>query len=393
MKKAAKNESPAKNKTKSFQKTKKTTSLKLAKKPVTYKAFKIAEHHETGRLIHHRHTSHLLLFLILMLFGLFLIASDSYVQSLNNSGTVVIGTIVTGPPPEIGSKITYPANDAEFDNALIKVKGSCSNGAFVSIRDDNVFAGSTYCTEAGVFSLQIQLHSGKNVLTSFNYDNLNQAGPATSSVTVYLKNNGQKVATVPQSVISQTIQTLPSNPTTITGLNNNFSDCSNYNVGDIPADDEPHITLVCVPRLFLPELPQTLGILAWGGTPPYAVSVDLGNDSNDLISIPSVGYRTMKFSYAVPNIYKLSFKLKDQTGKQATIQTTVQVSGSISTPTATDSNNNQVGIGQTVASSLSSAPMPLYIVALAVTLGFWGGDLYDRKYGSCKSHKRRRRTV
>jgi len=38
-------------------------------------------------------------------------------------------------------------------------------------------------------------------------------------------------------------------------------------------------------------------------------------------------------------------------------------------------------------------PVPLYILAVAITLGFWGGDLFDRKFGAGKHRQRYRRSA
>lgn len=391
MKKATKRISTAKTKKRSTSRSKNEVSLKYPEN-IILRHLRLVEHSKTGKVIHHQHTSHLLLFLLLMVLGLFLLASDSYVQSYTSSGTVVVGTIVTGPPPETGAVITYPNDQADFDDKIIDVKGTCKKNSFVIVSNNNVMAGSAACTEAGIFSLQIQLSFGKNVLSALNYDNLNQVGPNSPLTVVFLRKDGNEVATIDPSISAQSIQSLPVNPTTISGLNNNFSDCNSYKVGELPVDDIPHITIVCAPRLFLPELPQVLGVLAWGGTPPYAVSIDMGNETNELLSIASPGYKTLKFSYAVPNIYKLSFKLKDTAGKSASIQTSVQVSGEIASATTTPSAGNTSSDG-TIFSSLSKSPTPLYLVAVAVTIGFWGGDLFDRKFGSGKIHKRKRKAV
>lgn len=301
----------------------------------------------------------------------------------------MVGAIVTGPAPTVGVQITSPADGAKVnDNPLVDIKGTCQAGSYVIVRSNGIMAGSTTCSEAGVFSLQIQLTTGKNELNALNYDNLNQPGPATASIVVYLIKNGVQTLTA-----SPTVAT-PVNPTTITGLNN-FSDCSSYNVGNLPVDDEPHITIACMPRLFLPDLPQLLGVLAWGGTPPYAISIDSGNDSSsDLLSLPSAGYRTLKLYYSVPNTYKVAFKLKDQTGKLATIQASVQVSGEKpATAQSTVVDNTTDTLAGSVITSISKTPTPLYLVAVAVTIGFWGGDLYDRKYGAGKRPTRRRKST
>lgn len=37
-----------------------------------------------------------------------------------------------------------------------------------------------------------------------------------------------------------------------------------------------------------------------------------------------------------------------------------------------------------------NTPVPFYLLAVAITLGFWGGDLFDRKFGSGKNCRKRK---
>lgn len=62
-------------------KTKKTAikkaSVKLNNKKPKLISFKLSEHKHTGKLIHHRHTSHIALVGILLMTGLFLYVNKS----------------------------------------------------------------------------------------------------------------------------------------------------------------------------------------------------------------------------------------------------------------------------------------------------------------------------
>ncbi len=141
----------------------------------------------------------------------------------------------------------------------------------------------------------------------------------------------------------------------------------------------------------MPEIKQTLGVLVWGGTPPYALSVNFGDDSGTnptLISLSGPGYKKIQFSYAVPNTYKIKFKLTDQTSQTAVVQTAIQVNGETepsSAATALKNFTNQLFGGKPWYES----PVPFYLLAIAITLGFWGGDIFDRKYGAGTRKTRR----
>lgn len=373
-------------------KSKRTTKIKESK---SSSLLRVVDTKHTGKIIHHKHTSHFVLLMLLALLGLFLFASDSYVRSFSSkSSSLVVGAIIAGEAPKTSAVIKAPADGAQFDKDTVDVSGVCEKNSFVIIHNNNVIAGTAPCSEAGVFSLQIQLTVGKNVLTSLNYDNLNQVGPVSSTVTVYLRQNGSFSSTVTPSTLSSTLQTLLVNPTIISGLKTDFN-CENYSIGELPESTEPRITVACMPRLFLPEMTQVMGVLVWGGKPPYALSVDKGDGSNDIVSIAKAGYKTLQLNYTVPNIYKVDFKLKDHSGKTAIIQTSVQISGvveGVGSALNTDDENNP-STGGLLVEAVSNAPATMYLTAVAVVVGFWCGDLFDRKYGAKKPHSRKSKTV
>lgn len=361
---------------------------------------KLIEPKHTGKLIHHRHTSHLALFIVIVLVGIFLLLNQSFVVAepftqpdnspTTNSGSVSVGVIVPGPPPSIGAKITSPANGVNLSDDIINVSGTCEAETFVVIKNNDITAGSTICTSASIFNLQIQLHFGSNSLSALNYDNMNQAGPNTEVVVVYV--NSSSVAATTIKTISPII---PSNPSIITGVDSN-EECGNYKSSNVSTGGDPHIAVVCVPRLILPNTNHLLGVMAWGGAPPYAVSIDFkdglpeddsASDDDMLLSLSAPGYKAISFNYGVPNIYKIALKLTDSNGKTAIVQTAVQVSGKIATaPAATI-------IDDIFGSSWFQSPVPFYTLAVAITLGFWGGDIFDRQFGISNYQRQNKRVI
>lgn len=372
---------------KRFKKLTKTASKSVflvhAKHPLL-RYFRLINHKHTGRLIHRRHTSHLILMAMLLIVGLLLYVSAGFAQvrswQMTSSGNVSVGVIVPGPAPTVGAVITTPVDGANFtDEKIINVMGTCARNTFVVVQDNNKLAGSTVCTEAGIFELQIQLQSGKNVLSSLNYDNLNQSGPATKVVTIYVTPT-IIVTEVTEPILSA--PTLPTNPSIIPGVSSNPSNCDSYNSGDLPTGGEPHVEIVCVPRLFGSGLQQVMGILAWGGSPPYAININGINDSDDnLMSMPSPGYKKVLFSYANVGVHKISIKLKDKDDKVAIVQTAIQVNGVTETPIEALAND-------VLYKSWLETPVPLYVITVALTLGFWCGDLFDRNFGADKRYRR-----
>jgi hypothetical protein len=342
--------------------------------------FRLIEHKLTGKLIHHRHTSHLALAIMLLFVGFFLYVNDAVVRAETRSGYISIGVTVSGHIPTIGATIISPVGGLELSNQhLLTVSGTCEKGAFVVVSDNNFLAGSTVCTDTGVFSLEIHLSAGENTLTALNYDNLNQPGPATPRVTIYMSQTGGETLDIST--------TLPINPSLIPGVQSTISNCSDYKSDSVTIGGEPHIAVVCIPRLFSINTLQTMGILVWGGSPPYALSIDMGDQQEDiLISLPTQGYRIISFSYASSGNYKIELRLKDKDGKTAVVQTSTQVNGEIFNPITNITND-------IFNKSWFETPVPFYLLAVSITLGFWGGDIFDRKFGASKLRGRTRKTA
>ncbi|MCX6728304.1 MAG: hypothetical protein NTV39_00840 [Candidatus Saccharibacteria bacterium] len=391
-------------------KSKKRSALVSSKKVAPIKAylpglhqFRLVAHKHTGKLIHHRHTSHLALFVILLVVGFFIYASSGFALATPDpsSGSVTVGAVVQVPPPTKGATITSPTNGYKVkDQIIIDVSGTCLEEMFVVVQDNGITVGSAVCTNAGIFSMQIQLGFGENVLTALNYDNLNQPGPATPSVTITVDQtvfDNTPISITTTDTIETVAAAIPDNPSIIPGAPStaSYSSCDDYIPGNLPTGGPLHVSIVCVPRLFMPELKQTMGVLVWGGTPPYALYVNFGDASNNeptLISLTGPGYKTIQFSYAVPNTYRIKFRLTDQTNQTAVVQTAVQVNGETepsSASTALKNFTNQIFGGKPWYES----PVPFYLLAIAITLGFWGGDIFDRKYGARTQHRRKKARV
>ena len=357
-----------KNSTKS--RPKKPTAVKLvhAKRPVL-KHFRLVEHKHTGKLLHFRHSSYVALMGILLVVGFFLAMS----QNITSAESVTIGAIVQSPAPTVGAVITSPVQGFNIVNINPSmVSGTCLADSFVTIYNDGALSSSNYCTSAGIFSVNVQLHAGTNVLTARNFDALNQAGPDTPSVTVtFTTDTPTSEVTVPQLPFSPLV--IPGVSTITTGTS---SECADYQqAGSLPVGGEPHVAVVCVPRTIAIAQDHTIGVLVWGGDPPYALNFKWGNGNTTLVSLDKPGYKAVNVHYASSGIYNISVQLTDHSSKAATGESAVQVTGTASQPFA------QV-INTILSSSWFETPVPLYLSAVGVTLGFWGGDIFNRRFGA-----------
>lgn len=82
--------------------------------------FRLAEHKHTGKLIHHRHTSHLALIVILIIVGFFLLISNNVVRAQSDSESVLINAIVPGLAPAIVTEESKTSTTIT-DNAMSNI--------------------------------------------------------------------------------------------------------------------------------------------------------------------------------------------------------------------------------------------------------------------------------
>jgi hypothetical protein len=384
---------PQKTKSLPTKKTKRRPKTLLASAKLAYvktpviRHLRLIEPKHTGKLVSHRHTSHVALMLILATVGIFMYASQgvSWAAKFVSGGSVTVGTIVLGPPPTIGAIISAPVNGTTISSiSTIQVTGTCARNSFVVLYDNKSLAGSTSCTAGGNFSLIIQLVDGDNLLTALNFDNLNQAGPITSSVTVKVKvaqasitTNASPTTSTPAKV-GVPMPKLPTNPSIIDGVTTDMSTCADYVPPTyLKTGGEPHVEFVCVPRLIDPLSSKDVGLLVWGGEPPYAISLSWGvADKSTIISMSSPGYKIVNIKYDVAGFFSVVADMVDNKEQSTVADTSIQVNG---TPVAQTIAKT---VGNTMQASLADPSVPLYIIAVALTLGFWGGDIFDRHYGA-----------
>lgn len=220
---------------------------------------------------------------------------ENSLAATQQTGTTGIQGVVPSPPPSQPATINIPRNGQSFSTIPITVSGFCPADTLVEIYKNGVFAGSTNCSN-GSYSLQIDLFDGRNDLIARVFDNLNQAGPDSSTVTV------------------------------------NFS--SGITTGS------PRITLT---TQYAKRGADPGSILDWpitisGGTGPYAISVDWGDKSApDLISRPAPGNFDLRHTYSIAGIYKVTIKATDFNGNSAFLQLVAIANGPIKVSQANSS--------------------------------------------------------
>lgn len=247
------------------------------------------------------------------------------------SGSVGIEGTVPGTAPTQAATIGLPKDGQVFSNLPITVSGFCPSGTLVEIYSNNVFVGSAVC-QNGSYSLQIDLFDGRNDLIARVYDNLDQAGPDSATVTVTYS-SGIATSVIPRVTLTTQYAKRGANPGTILSW------------------------------------PITLS----GGSGPYAITVDWGDKTNpDLFSQQIPGDITIQHTYAQAGIYSVIVKASDANGNTAFLQLIGVGNGKIQQSTA---GNTGAGQGQQGQSRILWWPITSLFILIPVT--FWLGKKHQ----------------
>ena len=248
-----------------------------------------------------------------------------------SSATGVQGTI-SSPPPQTAATIVTPVSGRVYTSVPVTVSGLCTTGLLVKVFSNNIFVGSVQCV-GGSYSLQIDLFSGQNDIVSRVYDALDQAGPDSSTVTVTFQ-DGQFAAFGQRISLSSTLAKLGAN------VGSNLS----------------------------------WPIILSGGTGPYAISVDWGdNSAASLQSQPFAGTFTISHAYEAAGIYRVIVKATDSTGAEAFLQLVGVGNGAV-TQSTTSNGSGSKGTGTVQTQYVW---WPVLAVVPIMLAAFWIGKRYE----------------
>ena len=249
------------------------------------------------------------------------------------TGSYTVNAVVPGPRPSKPAVITSPTSGQTFDNNPVTVAGTCPDKALIKIFTNGVLVGSILCGVSGHFTLPVDLVIGKNDLTALPYNAADLQGPTSPTVSVTLNQPAGGVGFSTELLIQS----------------------ENYFRGTQPGQ----------------EVVWPIELV--GGTAPYAVSVDWGDGTQDLVTRLAPGPFTVKHTYSKTGGYLGEFPLiiraTDAAGHNAYLQLTTIVNspkGGVSAPT------------NIVTSSKWWFIWPLWIVLLLMVLSFWLGERREK---------------
>lgn len=299
---------------------------------------KLSHHHHSGRLRPHEHTSYLPLGLFLLVVGLALTAYTATAASPGPElGSVGLSGTVPGKAPTIAATITAPGNQQRFSTSPVKISGSCPANTLVEVFKNDIFAGSTPCTSAGVYSLEIDLLIGTNVLIARVYDALNQPGPDSNAVTVFYD--------------AQPVQGGALIPFDFGG-------------------EQLLLNTDAVFRGIFPDQELSIPVDILGGTPPYAVNIQWGDSNNKVVPRHDNTPFKVGHTYRKPGTYQISIQASDSKGRVAFLTVASIVNGALSSPPAATVSKLEVNNLLLL--------WPLYTGVLGAVVSFWLGERREK---------------
>lgn len=308
-----------------------------------------SHHAYTGRLTHHRDTSYALLVFLMLGVGVLLASVTAAARSAGTdcgvpstascSGTYKVTAVVPGPRPSKPAIITSPTSGQTFATNPVTVTGTCPEKSLVKIFTNGVMVGSILCGQNGRFTIPVDLVIGANSLTALPYNALDEEGPSSPAVNV-------------------TLTQPPGGPGFSTEL---ILQSENYYRGTQPG------------------VKITWPITIVGGQAPYAVSVDWGDGTSDLITRLAPGSFTVEHTYQKQGTgylgsYPLIIRSTDAAGHTAYLQLTTIVNSAGAGATATGSGKNDQSFF-----TRYWFIWPFWIVLLLMIISFWLGERREKK--------------
>lgn len=268
---------------------------------------------------------------IFALVSVFVFALTASAQVTNpQEGSTGLTGVVPADPPTEGATITFPTDNEVFTSVPITTSGICPAELLVKVFKNQVFAGSVICHVNGTYEIDIDLFSGRNEILARVFDALEQPGPDSNIVIV------------------------------------NFDDSATSNGADKLVLTSNYATRGADPGATL-----TWPLALSGGIGPYAVSVDWGDGTNDVVSLDIGGNFNLKHQYEQPGTYKTIVKAADSQGDTSFLQLV-----SIGNGLLQGKLDDGTGSAQVITRN-NFIIWPLYVMVAFVVSTFWLGRRYE----------------
>ena len=234
------------------------------------------------------------------------------------------------PPPTVGATITTPGNGASYSSSPITINGICPKDLLVQVYNNGVLVGAVLCT-TGSWTMQVSLFAGVNELSAIVYDELDQAGPTSNTVTVNYTD------------------------TNFTAFGQLVTLTSSYGRRSAPAGTQ-----------------LTWPLQLSGGTGPYAFSIDWGDGSAaELKSQALPGVVSINHVYKKAGVYQVNIRVTDKNGVSAFIQLVAVASGKVDASTAASGDKDSGKTASVTPPQILWVPTALALILLLPS--YWLG--------------------
>lgn len=241
---------------------------------------------------------------------LLIFAPAATANAQTESGSISIGGTVLGPAPENPPTIDVPVHNSSTNDKQVRVSGVCQSGLVIKVFRNAIFAGSALCQQDNSYEVTIDVIEGRNDLLARQYDLLNQPSPDSDKVVVFC---ASEASTPSQTSVAKF---------------------------QLVIDYDYHFQGIFVGEGF------RLPIHFVGGTGPYAVSVDWGDNNSDVASREETGEFFMDHTYETSGPKTVRIKVSDAENQQASLEFALIVSGPPSSATALTGNETAVNQAQ-----------------------------------------------
>ena len=307
------------------------------------KWLKLSRHHHSGRILAHDHTSYGPLMTLLLFVGVALTGFTSYALSPSpQSGSIGLTGSMPGTPPATAATVDSPSDQQRFAISPVTISGTCPTETIVAIYKNDIFAGSTPCSTAGIYSLDVDLLIGENTIIARVYDALDQVGPDSNSVTLFY-------------------DALPAQGAALNALN--FG------------GDQLVISTPAIFRGTFPDAILSVPITILGGVAPYAVNIQWGDATNKLLTRNDNSAFNVGHAYAAAGTYSISIQASDSTGRVGFLTVAAIVNGQVSVVSGTGADS---GLLSNASMPALLALWPLYVSLVAVMISFWLGERREK---------------
>jgi hypothetical protein len=349
----------------------------------------VVHHRHTGKVVARQHTSYPMLVMLMLIVGVFLggwtrvVTADTYDDPIDHS--YAVSASVPGPAPTQVPTIRTPADSQKFKTQPITVSGDCEINTYEVLYRNGVMSGVALCGQDGLYTMQTALFLGSNELQVRAFSLTDVPGPLSDPVTVLYDptyTSGEVNATTPSRAAPASPQRTvsPSRQTTA-----------------------PPVTVAGDPLLFKTNY-HYRGVYTgqtskWqislsGGNAPYAVSIDWGDGTRDLVSRPGPDVLRLEHIYKKTGGYKGSYIVTLTASDASGVQTSLQLLAIVNDPPTasaaitTPSDAGGIATPEYLQGILQYA-WPTYGIAMLMLLSFWLGE--RREYGLLKPRLKKTR--